>query len=82
MPDQRPAETVEFLVGFWLGALGLYLSVIRVAPAAIFVPDSVLSMVAGFAAGLGYPTMAKILGGIALVLLPIGLVLVVRQGAG
>jgi uncharacterized membrane protein YtjA (UPF0391 family) len=82
MSNGKISETVEFLAGFWLGVVALYLSYIRVGPAVVFVPDGILSMAAGFAAGFGHPKVAGAIAGIALVLFVVGLVLLIQQGPG
>jgi hypothetical protein len=82
MASGKTSETLEFLAGFWLGVLALYLSYIRLVPAVVFVPDGMLSIAAGFAAGFGYPNAAEAIAGLALVLLVVGLVLLIQQGPG
>lgn len=82
MSDGDTSETIGFLAGFWLGILALYLSWIGVVPTVIFVPDGILSIAAGFAAGTGHPKFAEVLGYLALVLLVIGLILLLRQAGG
>ena len=74
--------TLEFLVGFWFGVAALYLSWRGTLPAVIFVPDGILSIFAGFAAGTHHPTAAAVLGYLALALLPIGSILFLRQNFG
>jgi hypothetical protein len=73
---------VEFLVGFWFGAGAIYLSWRGTLPAIVFVPDGILSILAAFAAGFGYSKAATVLGYLALILLPIGLILFLQQSAG
>lgn len=80
MSDDNTSETIEFLVGVWLGVVAIYLSWEGVLPSVVFNPDGILSITAGFAAGFGYPKVAEVVGYLALVLLAIGLVLLLRQG--
>jgi hypothetical protein len=75
-------ELVEFLVGFWLGAGAIYLSFTGTLPTVVFIPDGIFSILAAFAAGFGHRTVATILGYVALALLPIGLILFLRQNFG
>lgn len=81
MSKGNTSETLEFLLGFWLGVVAFYLSWIRVVPAVVFVPDGILSMAAGFAVGFGHPKVAEVIAYLALVLFVFGLVLLLRQGS-